>query len=114
MYGITFVSIVCKDLKVSIGYVLILAFIDRAKRGKRNQNKPFFTGSSIEPSSSWLKANDWKNGVKSKGSQILFKLAGGSSQWGCTVCLFILLLYLMVFFVVYIIFVRQSRGADDG
>ena len=34
MYGITFVSIACKDWKVSISYVLILTFIDRAKRGQ--------------------------------------------------------------------------------
>ena len=53
MYGITFVSIACKDWKVSISYVLILTFIDRAKRGQEIlKKKPFFTGSSIYPSSS--------------------------------------------------------------
>ena len=82
MYGITFVSIACKDLKVSIGYVLILAFIDRAKRGKLNWTEFELTESK------WLKK--WS---KIKGKSDFVQVSGGSSQWG------VLYAYLFSYFI---------------
>ena len=108
MYGITFVLIACKDWKVSISYVLILTFIDRAKRGQEILKiNPFSQGVRFTR----VRVDDWKKWSKIKGKSDFFQVSGGFELMGlCCMLIYSRTLCNGIFYGVHYICKTESWG----